>query len=127
MLPAVHGAVIAVSWETELYSLYKSELRNVLREVCNAMVIDDTLHLPLKLSTFIDRVHAKFDRRADYKYISEMCFHAFLENGYQTYSKNIGIGYSSEYVLPAEAVHTTEYADTVVRFMTIHLQNILDR
>ena len=117
----------AVSWEAELLSLYTAELRNVLREVCNSMVLDDTLDLPLKLSKFIGRVHDKFDRRADYKYISEMCFHAFFKNGYQTYPRNVGIGYRTEYVLPAEAVYTSEYADTVVRFMTNHLQNILDR
>lgn len=116
----------AVSWETELHSLFTTELRAVMREVRNSMVLEDVLHTPPKLLTFIDRVHEKFDRMADYKYLYTVCFDAFFQNEYQTYSGNIGIGYISEYVLPSEAIHTTEYVDTVVRFMTIHLQNILN-
>lgn len=116
----------AVSWETELHSLFTSELRDVMREVRNAMVLDEELSLSPRLLSFIDRVHEKFDRKVNYRYIHTVCFDAFFENDYQNYSENIGIAFFGECVLPLEAVHTTKYVDTVVRFMTIHLQNILN-
>lgn len=116
-----------VSWEAELLSLYTAELRDVMRKVRNSMVIDEMiLFLPPKLSTFIDRVHEKFDRAPDYKYLRTVCFDAFFENEYQNYSQNTGIGYFSEYVLPFEAIHSDKYVGTVVRLMTNHLQNILE-
>lgn len=99
----------------------------MMREVRNSMVLDEELSLSPRLLTFIDRVCEKFDRRVDYKYLRTVCFDAFFQNEYQTFSENIGIGYISEYVLPFEAVHTTKYVDTVVSFMTSHLRNILEQ
>ena len=117
----------AVSWEIKLYSLYTVELRDVMREVRNSIMMDYTLDSPLKLLSFIDRVYEKFDREVNYKYIHTVCFDAFFENDYQNYSENMGIAFFNECVLPFEAVHSTKYVDTVVRFMTNHLQTILDR
>ena len=116
-----------MSWETELHSMFTAELRDVMSEVRNSMVLDHTLDLPPKLLTFIDRVCEKFDRRVDYKYLRTVCFDAFFQNEYQIYSENIGSGCSSEYMLPFEAVHTTKYVDTVVSFMIIHLRSVLEQ